>query len=681
MQPLAKRIVQCSSPFMKTVFFLLPLVLAMAGARAQYVYDYKHTADVYYDKSDFYSAAVYYNKALTNKTVKNKEILPYAVEKPAKVNAGRKEYEQVVYRLAESYRKYNDYGNAEKWYAQAAAFKGNPFPLAGFYYALTLRANKKFDLAIQQFQTFRQNYHEQDDYNSRAELEIANCQFAMEQGNRKAEYMMSRLGGNINIGGANYAPLSMDPHTLYFTSSRPDTQSAKKKNPYVNNVWTASGQDSAFVASQKIDLPAARGTDQGAATITPDGNTMYLTRWNIINGVKITSIFIAQKRNNAWSDPIALDNNVNAAGYNSMQPNVSTDGKYLLFVSNRPGGMGKNDIWYCAIREDGTLDAARNMGTIVNSREEDQAPYYNSKTKMLIFSSSGRVGLGGLDFFSCFGNFGSWTAPVNLGTPFNSAKDDIYFSPVDAAKPMDAGFISTDRESVCCLELFAFQTLKKPKVNMLGGGVTDCDTHQPLSGVRVSLVDTATNAIIQQVTVDETGQYLFTVEMKKRYKVLFEKANYFTKAMYSNTDALEHIDSMYNPGLCLKHFEIGKAIVLKDIYYDFNKANLRDESKGTLDSVVQIMNDNRDITVEMSAHTDSKGKDAYNLKLSQARAQSCVDYLISKGIPTSRLIARGYGKTRPIAPNTLPNGKDNPDGRQLNRRTEFKVLSTTVLLK
>ena len=136
-----------------------------------------------------------------------------------------------------------------------------------------------------------------------------------------------------------------------------------------------------------------------------------------------------------------------------------------------------------------------------------------------------------------------------------------------------------------------------------------------------------------------------------------------------------------NPTKCLKSYEIGKPIILKDIYYDYNKTTLRPQSLIVLDTVVAIMGDNPNIIIEMGSHTDSKGTDAYNIKLSQARAQSCVDYLASKGVPITRMVAKGYGESRAIAPNTLPNGKDNPDGRQLNRRTEFKVLRVQLQLQ
>jgi len=451
---------------------------------------------------------------------------------------------------------------------------------------------------------------------------------------------------------------------------------AKKANPYINNLFMAVGSGNSFSNSRELNIPEAKATDQGAATVSPDGNTIYLTRWTTQNNIKLASVYISTRTGDKWSEPKSLGQNVNVEGYSSMQPFVTTDGKYLLFASNRPGGMGKNDLWYCML-ENGMPGPARNLGTVINTRDEEQAPFYDAEKKALIFSSDGRVGLGGLDFYSSEGDIGNWGPPKNLGMPLNSAKDDIYYTAVDKQHPMAKGYISSDRESVCCLELFGTKKINKT----ISGLIVDCDNNLPLTGAKVTLLDTILQKVLQQITLDETGHYSFEVEAKKQYKIMAEKENYFSKAIYVNTDDLARVDSLVNPTICLKHFEIGKPIILKDIYYDFDKATLRPQSLIVLDTVVAIMLDNPNIIIEMSAHTDSKGKDAYNIKLSQRRAQSCVDYLISRGISTSRMIAKGYGKTRPIAPNTLPDGKDNPEGRQLNRRTEFKVLRVTQVVK
>lgn len=653
-----------------TLCWLIALLCAVNTVNAQYVYDYRHTADIFYASRDYYSAAQYYNKALGTFKIKPEEVLPYAVAKAGKVSSKFKDYQTVVNRLAESYRLYNDFGNAEKWYEQAVGFNNPQFPLARYWYAVCLRANGKYADALEQFKQFRQSYTAADDYSTRATLEMACCEFAIAEESKIPRYIIAKTTGNVNEGGANYAPVQLNDNTLLFTSSRPESGTTEKKgNPYVNTLYTSSGSNNSFGNSQKLNIPATKGMDQGTATVSPDGNTMYLTRWSMKGGLKQSNIYVSNRQGTGWTEPKALGANVNVEGYNSMQPFITTDGKYLLFASNRPGGMGKNDLWYCAI-ENGAPGAARNMGTNINSKDEEQAPFYDAEKNVLVFSSDGRVGLGGLDFFQSEGTFGNWNVPKNMGKPLNSPKDDIYYAASNPQHPLAAGYISSDRESVCCLEIFSIKKIAKT----VNGLILDCDNDLPLTGAKVTLLDTIKQVVLHQVTVDETGRYSFEVDMQKQYKIMAEKESYFSKAIYFNTDSLTLIDSLTNPTICLKRYEIGKAIILKDIYYDYDKATLREQSKIVLDTVVSIMKDNDNIVIEMSAHTDSKGSDSYNMKLSQKRAQSCVDYLIEKGIPSSRVIAKGYGETRPIAPNTLPNGKDNPDGRQLNRRTEFKVL-------
>lgn len=654
-----------------TRIWLALLLLSGSYAQAQYVMDYKRTADNYFETKDYYSAAQYYNRALGTTKGKPEDVKPYLVEKTSKKGKQFKDEEQVIYRLAESYRMYYDYGNAEKWYAQVVNADPARYPMARYWYGVSLRANSKYDEALSQFRQFKQEYKGLDEYVNKVDLEIASCEFAANEMRKASKFEVTKMTGNINQGGANYAAAQPNSNTLYFTTSRPDQGEVEKKNtPFVNNIYEATaGEGNNFANEKKLQLPAAKGYDQGTPALSPDGNTLYLTRWTVKNGVKTTFIASSTKQGDAWSEPKPLDASVNAEGYNSKEPFVTPDGKYLVFASNRPGGMGKYDLWYSAVT-DGQIGAAQNMGTTINTKDEEQAPFYDTKSGMLVFSSDGRVGFGGLDFFQSKGNFGNWSIPENMGYPLNSQKDDVYFATANSADGMRKGYISSDRESVCCLEIY---TIKR-KSKMMGGLVLDCDTKQPLTGAKITLLDTVNHKIIDQVVIDESGMYTFEVEMQKRYKVLAEKENYFSKALIANTDPLVNTDTLMNPSFCLNRYEIGKAIILKDIFYDYNKADLRTQSLVVLDTLYNIMLDNPAITIELSAHTDSKGTDQYNLKLSEARAQSCVNYLISKGIARARLESKGYGESKPIAPNTLPNGKDNPDGRQLNRRTEFKVL-------
>lgn len=672
-----------------TLCWLVVFIGIMSSLQAQYVYDFKHTADVFYNSRDYYSAAQYYSKALGTFKIKPEQVLPYTASGPAAPTGKLKDYQQVVARLAESYRLFYDYGNAETWYAQLVGFNNPAYPQARYWYAVCLRYNGKYQQALDEFKKFKQSYTAADELSVRTPLEIACCEFALSESNKQPRFTIEKTAGNVNEGGANYAPVILDPGTLMFTSSRAENpplptttkqptpkKQTKKGTPYVNDLYTATGSGNTFDNSQKLKIPAAKGFDQGVSAITPDGNSLYITRWSMKDGVKQSAIYFSSRQNGAWSEPKILGENVNVAGYNSMQPYITADGKYLLFASNRPGGMGKNDLWYC-IMTNGTPGGARNMGTAINTKDEEQAPFYDAEKNLLVFSTDGRVGLGGLDFFQSEGDFGTWSTPVNMGKPLNSPKDDIYYTALDNTHPFAAGFISSDRESICCLEVFSINRIRK----IASGLIIDCDTHLPLQGATVSLLDTVRKKTIRKVTLDATGRYTFEVDPQRYYKIIAEKENYFTKALYFNTDSLVRIDSMDNPTLCLKHYEIEKPIVLNNIYYDFGKATLREESKIVLDTVVEMLNDNPKLTIEMSAHTDSVGSVKFNDKLSQSRAQSCVDYLISKGISPERLIAKGYGKSRPIAPNSLPNHKDNPEGRQLNRRTEFKVLKRQVQVK
>ncbi len=659
-----------------TLILLFIAGCSLNSLRAQMIYDYKRTADMYFDQKDYYSAAQYYSKALGTFTVKPGEYRPYQLDKDGKSKQKKlKDYETVVYRLAESYRMYYDYASAEKWYAEAVNFDPVQFPLARFWHASCIRANAKtaadYERALAQFQQFKQNYKGTDEYSNRTALEIQNCEFAINEMEFPPRYEVVKVTGNINQGGANYAPVPVSNNTFYFTSSRPDSSLIEKKtNPFINTLYVARGGQNSFDSNEKLAIPMEKGMEQGAAAISPDGNTMYLTRWTKRDGNKQSALYRSTRSGNSWSEPQQLDASVNAPGYNSKEPYVTADGKYLLFVSDRPGGKGKFDIWYSTINAGGTLSAPNNMGNTINTTEEESAPFYDPAKQILIYSTNGRVGFGGLDFFSSKGNFGGWSTPENMGYPLNSAKDDQYYAALSSANALQKGFISSDRESICCLEIFAV----KRKARLAGGMVVDCETNQPLSGAKITLLDSTQRNVIETQTTGGGGRYSFEVEMNRKYKVVVEKDNYFSKNFNFSSEQLSMVDSMMNPTVCLKRFEINKPIVINDIFYDYNKATLRPESKLVLDSLYYLLLDNPKMEIELGAHTDSKGTDAYNLKLSNERAKSCVDYLVGKGIPTARVISKGYGESRPIAPNTLPNGKDNPDGRQLNRRTEFKVL-------
>ncbi|MHA4894349.1 OmpA family protein [Pedobacter sp. PWIIR3] len=663
---------------MKSLKTLFVLFILSCSAKAQFVTNNKKVADVYFQNNEFYAAAEYYKKALQISSDSSGFIVPYGFENKIKEESPKREdYEYCVFQLAESLRGYKNFTDAEHWYALAKAFKNPKYVLSSFWYAETLRANQKFNEAILAFNQFVDFYKVNDNYTAKAKLEIASCQFALYELRYPRLYALTKLQNNINQKGSNYTPAIKDGD-FYFTSSRPintlgkkevlsgdetNNKVEKKESPYLNAVYEVKGNPLQERVSVKRALARGKGKESAAPTFHPNGKMMYITSWTAKGNKKIYQLN-AVDGSPEWSEPVELGARVNVVGFNSQQPFISKDGKYMVFSSDRPGGFGKFDLWYCSIRPDGTVGQAVNMGNTINTAEDDEAPYYNSATKKLIFSSNGKIGLGGFDFFESAGDFGKWSEPRNMGYPFNSSKDDIYFTSSNDAD--SEGYISSDRESLCCLELF----FVKKEFLSVSGMVLDCATLKPLANATVNLTDSLEKLTFK---TDATGRYDFKVETNRRLKLSAEKDKYFTKIVNYSYGDLAKKDTLFSPDLCLTAFEIDKPIVIKDIFYEFDKAELTPDSKAKLDNLYTIMVDNPQLEVELGAHTDSKGVEIYNLDLSNRRARSCVEYLVSKGIAEARMTSKGYGETMPVAPNTFANGKDNPNGRALNRRTEFKV--------
>ena len=588
---------------MKKIILILVVLPGFIGARAQFVADYLKAADTYYKKGDYYSAARYYEKYLSSKATKSKpnDYNPYNV-KPVgeKEKAAIPNTQLAVYNLAESYRLLNFPVKAVTYYEQAVSYNNAQLPLAQYYYAATLRALGKYDEAEKAFQGFLDNYKTEDAYANSAKSEVLNLHFIREQLQRTdlSLYTVEKQGPAINPGGANYSPVWLNNNTLLFTSTRvPDSV---KNKPFFNRLYEAVYDNDVVKDVTRLEIPQGVGIHQGVACLSPDGNTMFLTRWSIAAGKKTSAIYVSKKQDKDWSEPVLMDSIVNTPGYNAQQPFVMADGKTLLFASDRPGSSGGFDLWYVTLDAAGKPEKAVNLGNTINTINDEQAPYYHEASGTLVFSCNGRVGMGGFDFFYSKGAPGAWAEPVNFGYPVNSIKDDIYFTSRGSEKNLLKDvFLSSDRSAECCLELFTLKYLPT-----------------------------------EIVKVDTPVVPLLTEEPK-----------------------------------------VEAVIVMENVYYDFDKSSLQSESFSTLDRLVASLNQYPNLVIEIRAHTDGKGEDKYNMDLSEARAKTVVDYLISKGIDKTRLQSKGYGATMPVAPNKHDDGSDDPEGRQKNRRTEFKVLS------
>jgi OmpA-OmpF porin, OOP family len=369
-----------------------------------------------------------------------------------------------------------------------------------------------------------------------------------------------------------------------------------------------------------------------------------------------------------------LDSMVNVPGYNTQQPYITKDGKYLLFASDRPGGLGGYDLWYAVLDEKGKPVRIQNLGEL-NTPLNEQAPYFHEPSSTLVFASDGRTGMGGYDLFFVKGNIGAWSQPENFGHPVNSAKDDMYFTSFSKGRRvLENALFSSDRADVCCLELFHLARKAPPK--HIIGQIVACDSKTPLVGVAVDVVDTTTGVKMFSGTTDSEGRYSFTVSQTTPLNSVAALKGYYTTARPLQWSADADADSLVSAPVCMEKelLVVDEVQILNNVYYEFAKADIRPESYPSLDDVVKLLNKRADIKVEIGGHTDGKGSDELNLNLSQARADNVVAYLISKGIARERLIAKGYGASMPIAPNKNADGSDNPEGREKNRRTEMKVL-------
>ncbi|MFN4007182.1 MAG: OmpA family protein [Chitinophagaceae bacterium] len=649
--------------------------MASIAVQAQFSYDYLRNADKYYAKGDYFTAAQYYEKYLQANKKKGNEggYEPYSAQSLNKVvGKASNSREKVVYKLAESYRKYNDFGNAEKWYAEAAKFDTAQFPQARYWHAVSLRANGKYDEARAAFQTFTQSYTRKDDFAVKAKKELDNLIFIDAQMKKSdlGMYVIGKADSTVNPVGANYAPVAVNG-VLYFTSTRPDSADSKGKAQYVNHLYQASLKDTSIGVPEKVAILQPLGTQQGVSAVSADGKKMYLTRWTVKDGKKNAALYISTKNGDGvWSEPVMLDTLINRPGYSTQQPAVTPDGKYLLFSSDAPGGAGKFDLYYVALDSKGLPKGKINNLKSINTPDDDQAPFYHGASSTLVFASNGRVGMGGFDLYQAKGSIESLGAVENLGYPVNSVKDDIYFYSGSDRNIWKGGYFSSDRGSVCCLELYSMHKLRPARY--ITGAVYDSSTNQPTAAT-INVVD-GNGKTVYTFNTGADGRYAFTMPEYQSLKLEASKPSYYNGSINFNAPADPESDSLFNPNVYISPIPVETKSQPMIVYFDFDKKDLRPSDINTLDSLAALLQREPSLSIELGGHTDGKGGESYNKRLSKKRAVEVKDYLVKQGIAADRLETKGYGKCCPIVAETTADGADNPEARQQNRRVEVKII-------
>lgn len=496
------------------------------------------------------------------------------------------------------------------------------------------------------------------------------------QQNDSVKIEIKNLGEKINSAFDDFAPvISADGSLLIFTSRRRVTEkeNSKKSSTGSERIYSSEYNAATNTRSAAVLLPEAiniKNRNNSAIALSNDGQHMLIYHDDFDgNG----DIYESKLSGTEWSPPKSMGEPINTR-YHESSASMSPDGKTIYFVSERPQGEGKRDIWFCTKYEDGTWGKAENIGYPINTDEDEEGVFMHADGKTLYFSSKGHEGLGDYDIFKSEYKNGAWSKPQNLGAPLNTTRDDMFF--VMQANGAKGYYSSSVPGGMGDKDIYEvnFSTVKKevpvegPKLTLFKGVVLDELTVLPLEA-SIEIVDNETHTIISTFQSNSsTGKFLISLPAGKNYGIAVKAADYlFYSDNIDMTDVTRYRE--IEKTISLKKLVVGNKMILKNIFYDFDRATLSSESISELNRMVSLLSENPSLKIEIASHTDSKGSNEYNNKLSQARAQSVVDYLISKGIAQDRLTAKGYGESQAIADN------DTEEGRHMNRRTEFKILS------
>ena len=504
----------------------------------------------------------------------------------------------------------------------------------------------------------------------RAQHQLQNCEFALKATAHPTGPEPTRLGEPLNTYYFQYFPaLTADNRFLIYTV-RPTLTSDEEIMVVKFNKDGSLGTPAPI--SPAINTPY----NEGAATISGDGKTLVFTSCDRPNAVGSCDLYISRRTGNNWSKPQNMGRTVNSTAWDS-QPSLSADGRTLYFTSDRRGGQGQEDIYVTTLQDDDTWGPARNLGAPVNTPGKDMAPFIHASGTTLYYVTDGLVGMGGLDIYrSAQQPDGKWAAPANLGYPLNTFENEAslfissdnrrgYCSRSRATEP------GVTKEKNRPVELYTFEVPAEVKAQETStytqGRVFDAVTRKPLAAA-VQLYDLNTEALTQNVASDpENGEYTVVLNEGRQYAMYAVADKYLMKSL-SFDYADRHAFDPLTLDLYLEPVRAGRSIVLNNLFFDTNKYELKPKSQTELNRLIQFMQQYQDIQVEISGHTDDVGADADNVVLSQNRARAVYDYLSAHGVKATRLRYKGYGETRPLAPN------DSDQHRQQNRRIEFRIL-------
>ena len=621
---------------------------------------------------EYYEAAAIYRKVYTKTSQKKRDLRGY-----------------IAYRMAECNRLINNTAKATSAYMNAIRYD---YPDSTVYLRMgqMLQKTGRYPEAIKNYDIYMEN----DPSNLLAINGIQGCELAPGWKKNPTRYEVRRMD-KFNSRRGEFSPmLAGDKYDqLYFASSRSKDKDAKVSaitGQNNNNLFLVKQDEKgAWLAPVELEDEVNTEYDEGTPSFSPDGNTMYYTYCaQDPEGPRTAEIYISTRSSAKWGKgtrATIVKDSVTALGH----PSISPDGKYLYFVSDAVGGFGGKDIFRARVAGN-DFGPMENLGEEINTPGDEMFPYVRDSVT-LYFASNGHPGMGGLDLFKATqDSTGKWKVE-NLGAPINSMADDFG---ITFAGKEERGFFCSNRNDARGYDhIYSFE---RPTITIFIEGIVNDVDEYPIEDATVRIV--GKDGLNVKVPVNKDGTYRVELERDIRYVMMASARGYLNQNYELHTGPEEKnetyiVDFFLSP--------ISKPVVIDNIFYDFDKATLRPESKKALDEMIKMLNDNPNVTIELGAHTDRKGTDQYNERLAQRRAQSVVDYLIAGGIEAARLEAKGYGESVPKTINKKmakqfdflkegdvlteefilalpPEQQEIAD--QINRRTEFKVLRTNYNL-
>lgn len=531
---------------------------------------------------------------------------------------------------------------------------------------------------------------------------IEECETGEQLMKKPLRVFIDNMGSEINSPYVDYTPIiSADEDILMYTSRRPTTTGGgfvEEIGEYFEDIYRSYKFNDKWSIPKNIGPPVNTVTHDATINLSPDGQRLLIFMDNIGEG----NIWESVLDGDNWSTPEKLPAPINSK-YHETSAAYSFDANRLYFVSFREGGFGGSDIYYVQKDKKGRWEKnAHNLGPTINTKYDEESVFLLPDAKTMYFSSNGHKTMGGFDIFkSEMDSTGRWSEPENIGFPINTADDDLTY--VMAANGKHAYYSSVKKDGYGLRDLYMISYLgtekspslsvednlmaslsmpigeantivakpieiKTNSVSLLKGVITDVVSKLPIEAL-ITLTDNSTGIEIANFKSNRnSGKFLVSLPSGKNYGIAIKTDGYlFHSENFDLPVSSGYFE--YSKPIELKKIDVGSSIILKNVFYDVNKSTIKSESHTELNLLLKLMSENPKLRIEIASYTDSNGSEKYNQELSEKRSKAVVDYLVSKGLDPTRLESKGYGMSLPISNN------DTEEGRQLNRRTEFKILS------